>query len=84
MSEGSREKPADFYLIPVDITQLYGNDTLLAEKALSASQLRDICQKIEARKQLLIIDACQSGAAIGSRCAGPVATGGGPLSACDR
>ncbi len=64
MSEGSKETPADFYLIPTDVTQMYGNDALLAEKAISAMQMREICRRIEARKQLLILDACQSGKAV--------------------
>ena len=64
MSEGSKETPADFYLIPTDVMQMYGNDALLAEKAISATQMRETCRRIEARKQLLILDACQSGKAV--------------------
>jgi len=62
MSEGSSQQPPDFYLIPTDVTQMYGNDSLLAEKAVSAMQLRGIFQRIKATKQLAILDACQSGA----------------------
>jgi len=55
---------SDFYLIPTDVTQMYGNDAMLADKAISSEQLRDTCQRIEARKQLLILDACQAGAVV--------------------
>ena len=64
MSEGGGTQPADFYLVPVNVTRMYGNDEVLAEKAISATQLREICQQIEARKQLVILDACQSGAVV--------------------
>jgi len=61
MSEGDENKPADFYLVPYDVTELYGNDAILDEKGFSAALLRDTCQRIKATKQLLIIDSCQSG-----------------------
>jgi len=64
MSTGDSGQPADFYLIPTEVTQIYDNDSVLVRKAFSAQQLKEICQRIEARKQLLIIDACQSGGAI--------------------
>ena len=64
MSFGSEQQEADFYLVPTDVTQMYGNDALLADKGISATQLRETCQRIEARKQLVILDACQSGAAV--------------------
>ncbi|MFC1714746.1 caspase family protein [Candidatus Poribacteria bacterium] len=62
MSEGSEQEPADFHLVPTNMTQMYGNDVGLAERGVSAAQLRDMCQQIKARKQLLILDACQAGA----------------------
>jgi len=61
MSVGDENKPADFYLVPYDVTELYGNDAILDEKGFSATLLRDACQMIKATKQLLIIDSCQSG-----------------------
>lgn len=54
----------DFYLIPFDVTQMYGNDEGLKEKGLSASELLNFSKKIKAQKQIYIIDACQSGAAV--------------------
>ncbi|MBK8567906.1 MAG: caspase family protein [Saprospiraceae bacterium] len=56
----------EFYLVPHDVTQLYGNDGALAQKGLSASELRAFSQKIKAQKQLFILDACQSSGALGT------------------
>ena len=70
MTEGSADRPADFYLVPVDVTRMYGNEEALMEKAISATRLRKICQQIEARKQLVILDACQSGQAVETFVAG--------------
>ena len=60
VAEGSKE----FYLVPHDVTQLYGNDDALAQKGLSANDLRQYSQKIKAQKQLFILDACQSSGAL--------------------
>ena len=64
MSEGTPEKPGDFYLIPADITQLYGRDDLLQEKAISTEEIKSITKAINAQKQVFIIDACQSAGAL--------------------
>ena len=53
-----------FYLVPHDVTQLYGNDDALAQKGLSANQLQQYSKDIKAQKQLFILDACQSAAAL--------------------
>jgi len=50
-----------FHLIPHDVDQMYGNPLLLKDKAISANLLKEMCQSIDATKQLLVIDACQSG-----------------------
>lgn len=63
MSEGAA-KDSDFFLVPHDVTQLYGRDDLLYEKAISATELKDISRKINAQKQVFILDACQSAAAL--------------------
>ena len=49
-----------FYFVPSNNTRLYSKDKL-AKEAISAVQLRNKFQKISALKQLVIIDACQSG-----------------------
>ena len=64
MSEGSDLIPSDFYLALHDVTQLYGKDEILKAKGLSAADLREYFSTIEAQKQLIIFDACQSGAAV--------------------
>jgi len=54
----------DFFLVPHDVTQLYGNDDALAQKGLSANQLQQYSKDIKAQKQLFILDACQSAGAL--------------------
>ena len=66
MSEGGAATPADFYLIPTDVTSLYGDDAMLIAKAISATQLKTFCTTIKAQKQLVVLDACQSGGAVAS------------------
>ncbi|MCC6725631.1 MAG: caspase family protein [Saprospiraceae bacterium] len=63
-SPSSGGQGGEFYLVPQDVTQLYGNDGALAQKGLSASELKDFAQKIKAQKQLFILDACQSSGAL--------------------
>lgn len=54
----------EFYLVPTDVTQLYGADGALAQKGVSANQLQQYSKDIKAQKQLFILDACQSAAAL--------------------
>jgi WD40 repeat protein len=64
MSEESPGKPREFFLIPHDITQLYGRDEMLFEKAISAEEIKAITKTINAQKQIFILDACQSAGAL--------------------
>ncbi len=66
MSEGNEATSADFYIVPYDVTRLYGHDELLKAQAISANELKDLCTGIKAQKQLIILDACQSGGALES------------------
>ncbi len=50
----------EFYLIPFDVTQIYGNTEDLKQVALSASDIREASISINAQKQVYILDACQS------------------------
>lgn len=50
-----------FYLVPHDVTRLYGDPEMLAEKAVSRADLETWCAKVPARKQLMLLDTCQSG-----------------------
>jgi hypothetical protein len=53
-----------FFIIPYDVTQMYGNDEVLNEKAISAYELLKFSKQIAAGKQMFILDACQSGGAL--------------------
>lgn len=64
MSEGMNGKKKDFYFVPHDVTQLYGNDGALAEKGISATEMQELSAAIPAQKQLFILDACQSAGAV--------------------
>lgn len=57
----SEEEKPQFYIVPTDITQLYGNSQQLKEKGLSAVEMQQFSLDIKAQKQLFIMDACQSG-----------------------
>jgi WD40 repeat protein len=64
MSTGTPDHASDFYLVMSDATSIYGNDDLLTKEGLSATELRDLCTGIAARKQLVMMDACQAGGAV--------------------
>lgn len=57
---------AEFFLVLHDVTQLYGKPEQLQQRAISASEIRALTQGINAQKQLFLLDACQSGAALES------------------
>jgi len=63
MSEGSENIPSEFYFVPFNVTQMYGSDDMLQIKGISASELRNALINIKAQKQLIVMDACQSGGA---------------------
>lgn len=54
----------EFFLVPHDVTQLYGNDGALAQNGVSAAELQEFSKNLKAQKQLFILDACQSAGAI--------------------
>ena len=66
MSEGDSNKAPEFYLIPHDVTKLYGDEEGLAARGVSANQLKEFCTQIKAQKQIIVFDACQSGGAVES------------------
>ncbi|MDW8230502.1 MAG: caspase family protein [Saprospiraceae bacterium] len=53
-----------YYLVPHDVTQLYGNWEALAQQGLSAAQLQQYAREIPAQKQVYLLDACQSAGAL--------------------
>ena len=66
LAEANENRNSEYYLIPYDVTQVYGAEEQLAEKAISSSELMEFSRKIQAQKQLIVLDACQSGGAISS------------------
>ena len=65
------DKNKHFYIIPHNITDLYCDINTLNKDAISADELLNFSINIKAEKQLFILDACQSGAALNT-----FATGG--------
>jgi len=63
MNEGSPEVAKDYFMVLTDVFQMFGNDALLSQKGISAAELREFCKKIKAQKQVILLDACQSGGA---------------------
>ena len=57
----SEEQKSEFYIVPYEVTQLYGNNGLLRSNGVSAKELQAFSKDIKAQKQLFIFDACQSG-----------------------
>lgn len=58
------EGASNFYLVMSDITNLYGEQTMMEEKGISAREILEISKSLSAQKQVFVLDACQSGAAI--------------------
>ncbi len=61
---GVMDDRGQFYLVPHEVTQLYGNWDALAKQGISATTLRQYAAEIRAQKQLFILDACQSAGAL--------------------
>jgi hypothetical protein len=59
----SDAKP-EFFLVPHDVTQLYGADDALRQKGVSSAELQEFAKLMPAQKQLFILDACQSAGAL--------------------
>ena len=66
MSFANEVKNQDFYIVTHDVINLYGDQQMLDEKAISAKELMQYSVAISAEKQLFILDACHSGGALES------------------
>lgn len=66
MSTQDASSATEFHIIPYDVTKLYGDNQMLKEKAISANEILELSMQIPARKQLFVLDACQSGGALAS------------------
>lgn len=64
MSTGGADDEPAFHIIPYDVTKLYGDDQMLKEKAISADEIVKLSMQVPARKQMFVLDACQSGGAL--------------------
>ncbi len=64
MSESDDKKPADFYLVPYEVVRIYGDDGSLTTNGIAARNLREFFKNVRAQKQLIILDACESGGAV--------------------
>ena len=58
------ESDNEYYLVPPNITELYGDSDQLKEKGISATELKNLLSKVKSTQQLILMDACHSGAAV--------------------
>ena len=58
------EVDAEFFLVPTDVVKMFDTQERLRERGISASQLKDAFIRIRAQKQVVMMDACHSGAAV--------------------
>ncbi len=62
----NEDKDNEYYLVPTDVTKLYGDSEQLEAKGISATELKDHLSQIKAQKQMVLMDACHSGGALKS------------------
>ncbi len=58
-----------YYIVPHNVTQLYGNDQLLESEAINSTILHNFSTELAAQKQVYFLDACQSAGALSSQSA---------------
>lgn len=56
----------EYYLVPTDITKLYGDPAQLQAKGVSATEMKNYLSQVKSQKQLILMDACHSGGAVKS------------------
>ena len=61
---GVMSESKQFFMVPHDVTQLYGADEALVQKGISSALMQQFSREIKAQKQLFILDACQSAGAL--------------------
>jgi len=64
MNEDDANGKKEFYLVLHNVTQMMGNTSALQNNGFSAGELRDSLLNIKAQKQLVLLDACNSGGAM--------------------
>jgi WD40 repeat protein len=60
------ENNDEYYLVPTDVTKLYGDPAQLRARGISASDIKGLLTQIKSQKQIILMDACHSGGAIKS------------------
>jgi len=60
------EKNDEYYLVPTDITKLYGDPAQLTARGISATELKGYLTQVKSQKQIILMDACHSGGALKS------------------
>lgn len=58
------DKGNSFYIVPTDVTKIYGDPEQLARKCISDEELKNNLTLVKAQKQIVLMDACHSGAAV--------------------
>ncbi|MEC5127675.1 caspase family protein [Verrucomicrobiales bacterium BCK34] len=56
----------NFYLVPYDVTDIYGEEGSVSARGISAAEIQRTAAAIPAERQLYILDACQSAGALDS------------------
>jgi uncharacterized caspase-like protein len=66
LDEENKDKDGEspFYFVPTDVTKLYGDNQQLMAKGISDHELKEQLTKIRSTKQIILMDACHSGAAL--------------------
>lgn len=64
MSVEQDTRDSEYFIIPNNVTQMYAQANVLESSAISSAQLMEMLKDIKAQKQLLLLDACQSGGAV--------------------
>jgi WD40 repeat protein len=60
------ENNEEYYLVPTDITKLYGDPEQLHARGISATDIKNFLTQIKSQKQIILMDACHSGGAVKS------------------
>jgi WD40 repeat protein len=60
------ENNDEYYIVPTNITKLYGDPEQLVKKGISATELRQMLTQVKSQKQVILMDACHSGGAVKS------------------
>jgi hypothetical protein len=63
MTEGNGTAKDDYFLVLTDMVQMYADPAQLSPQCISSRELNDQLITIKAQKQLVVLDACQSGGA---------------------